>query len=269
MTDALDLSVIALMRQVARDVIMPRYRNLKAGEVVEKTANDFVTIADRESEEALAAGLTAIEPVAVVGEEAAYADPTVFDRLVNPCWIVDPIDGTANFARGEGPFGIMIALAEGGLVQRGWILHPQTDRLYHARRGGGAFLDGVQVAVEMGGHNPPILSMATGYMSEAQREIVAQAITPHYNSVPPPMCAAAQYPMVAEGVHDLAVFQRTLPWDHAAGCLFLNEAGGVCQRIDGSEYRVDSKTKGMIAAADHRVWDGLAERFAATDFLAA
>ena len=65
------------------------------------------------------------------------------------------------------------------------------------------------------------------------------------------------------GVNDVSVFNRTLPWDHAAGTLFLNEAGGRAARLDGTPYRVDEwERRGMIGAATPRLWDELAERLA-------
>ncbi|KAK0349323.1 hypothetical protein LTR94_033602, partial [Friedmanniomyces endolithicus] len=73
--------VVALMRQVGRDIVMPRYQNLSSDEVSEKAANDFVTIADKESELRLAEGLAAILPEAgVIGEEACAVDPAILDR---------------------------------------------------------------------------------------------------------------------------------------------------------------------------------------------
>ena len=133
MTLALHEPVVALMRQVARDVVMPRFRNLAAHEISEKAANDFVTIADKESELRLAEGLAAILPEAgIIGEEACAADPTILERAVDGLnWIIDPIDGTGNFASGNPPFGIMIALADAGATLAGWILDPMTGRLCH------------------------------------------------------------------------------------------------------------------------------------------
>ena len=77
-----------------------------------------------------------------------------------------------------------------------------------------------------------------------------------------PRCAAEQYPRLALGVNDVSVFERTLSWDHAAGVLFLNEAGGKVARADGSAYRVDDTRKGLIAAASPALWEGLAARMA-------
>lgn len=140
-------AVVQLMRRVAAEIVLPRFRNLAADEVEEKAADDMVTIADRLSEEALTAGLVAIDASArVVGEEAVAADATLLDGIdQGRVWIVDPIDGTNNYASGKTPFGIMIALAEEGEVLAGWILDPVADRLCHTVAGGGAFIDDVAV----------------------------------------------------------------------------------------------------------------------------
>ena len=128
--------VVALMREVARDIVMPRYRNLADHEISEKAADDYVTIADKESELRLAEGLSAILPEAgIIGEEACAADPAILERAGTGLnWIIDPIDGTGNFVSGNPPFGIMIALADSGTTLAGWILDPLTGRLCHAMR---------------------------------------------------------------------------------------------------------------------------------------
>jgi fructose-1,6-bisphosphatase/inositol monophosphatase family enzyme len=107
-----------------------------------KAIDDVVTVADREAELFLGEGLTKILPeAALVGEEAAHADPALLDRLGDAlCWIVDPLDGTNNFAAGKPPFGVMVALAEAGETVAGWIYDPLSGRLCHAHRGEGAWL---------------------------------------------------------------------------------------------------------------------------------
>ena len=258
---ALDDELLALMRFAAERSIMPRWRNLAAGDIEEKAEDDLVTIVDREVESFLADALSKLAPgVAVVGEEAAFADPTVLDRLGGPCWIIDPIDGTSNFAKGRGHFATMIALADGGETIGSWIYDPQRDRLCRARRSEGAFVDGERIAAQTSGANPEVLSAMTRFMAPDQRALFEREIAPHYTPGNAPGCAAEEYPLVAFGPHDIAIYERTLPWDHAAGCLFLNEAGGKCARQDGSPYRVDSDRKGMIAAASPAIWERFVER---------
>lgn len=267
MSAALDGAVYALLRETAERVVMPRYLNLRDGDVIEKGHDDLVTVADREAEAMLAEGLQRLLPEAkVVGEEAAHADPSVLERLDQLCWIVDPIDGTANFTSGNGAFGIMIALADGGITQASWIFDPRRNRLCRARLGEGAFIDGDRVTASPSGSNPPRLAAMTRYMQPDRRKIFETEIGPHFQPGAAPGCAAEQYPLVALGEHDLALYERTLPWDHAAGCLFLNEAGGMSARPDGSPYRVDSRRKGMISAASPALFEQLAQRLVSAGY---
>ncbi len=263
----LDREVLALMRDVSERIVMPRFQNLRATEVIEKASDDLVTIADRESEVALAEGLAKLHPeAAIVGEEACHADPTVMDRLSGTCWIIDPIDGTANFAAGHAPFGLMVALAEGGLAQAGWIYDPLQDRVCHATLGEGAFIDGERITARPTGETPPVAAISTIFLDDARKAAVNAHIAPHYRVVETPRCAAEQYPRLALGENDVSFFERTLAWDHAAGALWLNEAGGKCARPDGSAYRVDETGRtGMIGAASPALWDVLAQLYALLD----
>ncbi len=158
---ALDDQILDLMRRVSERAILPRYRNLAAGEVEDKGGNDPVTIADKDSEALLREGLAAIDAsLAFVGEETAHADPAILERLDRPCWIVDPVDGTRNFAAGKPPFGIIIARADGGVAQSGWIYDCLTGRFCSAHRGAGAMIDGERVASRPTGQSPPVAAMA-------------------------------------------------------------------------------------------------------------
>ncbi len=253
---ALDDEMLALLRFAGERSIMPRWRNLAAHEVEDKAQDDPVTIADREVEQFLTEALERLAPgVAVVGEEAAHADPTVLDRLAGACWIIDPIDGTSNFASGRGHFATMVALADGGETIAGWIYDPRRDRMCRARRGEGAFINTDMITAGASGNDPVRLAAMTRYMAPAQRALFERTIAPLFTLVAAPGCAAEQYPLVAQGEHDIAIYERVLAWDHAAGCLFLNEAGGKCCRQDGSPYRVDSTRKGLIAAATPQIWN--------------
>jgi fructose-1,6-bisphosphatase/inositol monophosphatase family enzyme len=257
----LDAAIHALMREVTERAILPHYQTLTADQITEKAADDLVTVADELSEELLATALAKLADIPVVGEEAAHADPAVLDRLAGDCWIVDPIDGTHNFAHGQPPFGILIARAEGGETVSGWIYDCLSGRFCAAHRGAGAFVDGERIAARATGETPPIAAISLLFFEEGEREALRTHIAPHYTLADIPRCAAEQYPRLALGVNDLSIFRRTLPWDHAAGVLWLNEAGGKAARPDGSAYRVDEWTRpGLLGAATPELWDELVGR---------
>ena len=263
----IDREILALMREVTDKAILPHFRSLSASEIENKAKDDVVTIADREAEDMLATGLAKLNPgIGIVGEENAHANPAVLDLLAGPSWIIDPIDGTSNFASGTGPFGIMVALAEEGFAQGGWIYDPQRDRFCAAHRGQGAMIDGETVTARASGANPPRLAAMKKFMTPEQRRRFELEIAPNYTLVHAPGAACEQYPLTVLGEHDVAIYERTLPWDHAAGSLFLNEAGGTCLRLDGTPYRVDDGRRGMVGAANRELFDQLVVRLSAAGY---
>lgn len=257
----LDAEIRDLLRFAAQRSMLPRYRALADAEVEMKGEYDPVTVVDREIEAFLTDALDRLAPgVPVVGEEAAYADPGVLDHLSHQCWIVDPLDGTANFTAGKPPFGIIVALADAGRAVAGWLYDPLADRLCHARSGDGAYIDGERIKARPTGEDPPIAAISRMFLDEEQREEVDARIAPHYTLVDIPRCAAEQYPRLALGVNDISRFERTLAWDHAAGALWLNEAGGRVARLDGREYRVDQHDQpGLLGASSPALWQAFVE----------
>jgi fructose-1,6-bisphosphatase/inositol monophosphatase family enzyme len=257
MSAALHSRVEVLMREVAAEIMMPRFRDLKAGEIEEKAPGDYVTVVDKLSEARLIAGLTALLPGShVVGEEGVAADPALIANVGNgTAWIVDPLDGTSNFAAGRKPFAIMIALAEGGVTQAGWILDPVTGRMCHAVLGGGAFIDGERMVSRGSGASPPIAALSTSYLPEAIRADVGARAEGRFTLVAVPNCAGEQYPRIALGTNDLTLFWRAYPWDHAPGGLFVSEAGGRVARLDGSPYLPAQNGEGLLVAATPQLWD--------------
>jgi fructose-1,6-bisphosphatase/inositol monophosphatase family enzyme len=248
--------VSMLMRDVAASAVMPRFRQLAPGEIDEKTPGEIVTIADRDAEARLHAGLAALDSGArIVGEEAAGQDPRLLDGIGDGrVWLIDPLDGTANFAEGRAPFGLMVALVEDGEPVAGWMLDPLSGRMCHAERGGGASCDGQPVRARAALRTPPRAALGTHFMT-AERRARVHAVAEGALAVQPvPRCAAESYPRLVLGHDDIALFQRILPWDHAAGALFLTEAGGRATHWDGTPWRVGGAGQGMLAAATPDLW---------------
>ena len=254
--DTVDLAeVAAIMRAVARAEILPRFRTLGRHEIHQKShPGDLVTAADVAAEKALSDRLLALLPGSlVVGEEAAHADPSVMDKLQQdaPVWVLDPVDGTRNFANGVPRFAVMVALVQGGDTVAGWILDPVADSLYAAHRGSGSWCDGKRVAVAA----PAPLRTLVGAAGYGH----AKLFKPHGIRTRQSGSAAHDYMQASDGRAGFAVFRRRLnPWDHAAGALIFTEAGGVCRLYDGRPYRPgDTDGDHIILAPDEVLWQEL------------
>ncbi len=252
-------TVTGILREAAETAIVPRFRALAEGEVSEKSPGELVTVADREAEELISRRLREVVDAPVVGEEAAAADPGLLDalRLAPTAWLVDPLDGTANFVAGRPEYAVMAALVRGGETVAAWVLRPADGRAYVAERGSGAWRDGVRVRREPAPAGAAELRGAalTGFLDPAARAHV-DASAPHFARLGPgTRCAGVDYPRLLDGEQDFVLYQRTLPWDHAPGTLLLTEAGGTALRPDGTDYRPADAGAGLLNAADRRCWD--------------
>lgn len=230
----------AIIRDTAAQEALPRFRALKAADVFEKGAGDVVTQADLAVEAALRDRLSAAAPGAdFIGEEAFAADPpAAASAWMSPAlWIVDPIDGTRNFAAGEARFAVMAAFVRRGETVMGWIYDPVSGVMCAAERGAGAFEDGRRLALSGNGGGP-------GYVNKRLRaRMAAEAGKTEAGGAalaPRPGCAGHEYMDLARG---RALFARfggdPKPWDHAAGTLLISEAGGFHALMDaeGGPYR--------------------------------
>ncbi|MBL6945967.1 MAG: inositol monophosphatase [Rhodospirillales bacterium] len=210
---------------------MPRFRQLGSGDIREKKPGDLVTVADMESERRLSAMLPELLPGSrVVGEEASAADPSVLDALAgkDPVWIVDPVDGTNNFANGKECFALIVALMAGGKTLAGWIHDPVAGVSAMAAPGEGAWMDdGTRLEIPRGIE----ISAMTGTAPKKVRKRLAERGPLNGHPMPAKLlhyrCAGREYLDMVRGRLHFARFGRWLkPWDHAAGMLIHREAGG-------------------------------------------
>ena len=268
MDRSLTPAVEQAMRDAARLAVMPRFGTAGAALVADKALrpgeSEPVTAADRECEAILSDRLAGLIPgAAIVGEEAVHQQPELLAGLGSgTCWIIDPLDGTANFAAGTGPFGLLVALAEQGVPIGGWILDPLTGRFCAALTGEGASIDGEAFRTAASGRERALVAVTRLFSDQSRRARLLSSLAENAEVVDSPRCAADQYPRIATGGHDVTLFTRTLPWDHAAGVVFLNEAGGRAARPDGTPYRCDDEREGLIAATTDEAWDWSARRLA-------
>jgi fructose-1,6-bisphosphatase/inositol monophosphatase family enzyme len=252
-----------LLREVSRTELLPRFRNLGSADVIGKATaedpTDVVTIADRNAEAWLTERLPELVPGSrVIGEEAVSADASVLLRLhdSSPVWLVDPLDGTRNFAKGRGPFGPMVALVERGVILASGIHLTLADELFVAERGLGAFCDGAPLAPSPETAREHLSgTVFTMFMPEAlARDLTLRAARASHQAPPFTPCAAHEYTEVARGRKDYDVYYRLMPWDHAPGALLLREIGGVSRDAGGRDYDVLDVREPMLIARSEATW---------------
>lgn len=250
-----------VLRDVAEREIAPRFRQLAPSDVIGKPSaddpNDLVTAADRAAEAELTLRLPELVPGStVVGEEAVAADASVLERLQGsaPVWVVDPLDGTKNFAAGHGPFGTMVVLVERGVLLASGIYMTEGERMFLAERGLGTFFNGQRI--EQRASAAGVLA-GTAYVRYMPEELAApiEARAAQHHQVPGVICAAHEYTQVALGLKDYVHYYRLLPWDHAPGALIVREAGGVVRHPDGRDYDVRDRRESTLLSPDEPTWE--------------
>ena len=263
--DARALTELAgLLRTAARAEIMPRFRNLAEGDVRLKDGPlDPVTAADEGAELIIAAGIARLFPGAlVVGEEAASRNPKIVRQVdqADLSFVVDPVDGTANFAAGVPLFAVMAAAIARGEVVAAAIHDPIADDTSLALRGEGAWVEResgqrsdlrVAPAVPVGEMTG---SISWRHLPKDRRAQVC-ARFPRFASLWDYRCAGHMYRAVAAGHCHMLYYHRLMPWDHAPGWLLHREAGGYSAAPDGTHYRAGVIDGGLLCAPDRESWE--------------
>ncbi len=255
-----DITAITdLLREAAAEEVLPRFRALGDGDIQEKTSSaDLVTVADIACEKFLTRRLLDMHPDSIViGEEAVAEDASLMEalRTEDRVWIIDPIDGTWNFAHDDERFAIILAYVEHGQTVAGWILDPIRDVAYSAEVGQGAWRDGTRLSVAKAA---PINDMtAVLYVGRKRTPELfekVQAVKEEIGGRIFTRCAAAEYMALLDQRAHYAIFTRLLPWDHVAGCLMHAEADGHLAYLDGDTYAPYPVDKSLLLAPDSESW---------------
>jgi fructose-1,6-bisphosphatase/inositol monophosphatase family enzyme len=250
-------TVAGFIRDTAQAEIVPRFRMLRQEDIREKKPGDLVTVADVEAERRLTRLLRDAAPgSAVLGEEAAAQDPGVLSLLAGsaPVWVIDPVDGTANFARGQPGFAVIVACVERAEVKAGWIYDPLADVMVMAEAGSGAWSGGRRLAV-MGTEPTQMTGAAYGRTSAGPRAAQALIGSGRIGALRNLGCSGLEYAEIALGRAQFSLHSRSLPWDHAAGMLIVAEAGGLAGFLGGARYDPRIANRPVLAAADRAAWD--------------
>jgi fructose-1,6-bisphosphatase/inositol monophosphatase family enzyme len=258
--------VSTILKECAERYILPRYKALAAHEISTKSSpRDLVTQADLDVEDHLTRTLPGLLAGSIViGEEAASKNPGLLDQLHDrdlKIWVVDPVDGTFNFVNSKREFGVMLALVERGETRQAWIYDILGKEMTVAERGSGAYANGKKLQVkpvlskhEMSGHVSPM------FFPKRYRDNVQNAVL-QFGPTSSLSCAAHEYLRVARGLTQFAIYYRLKPWDHLAGTLIVNEAGGYTAKWDGTSYMPQDKDVGLIACTDKDTWGAVYEAF--------
>ncbi|ODT49883.1 inositol monophosphatase family protein [Devosia sp. 63-57] len=261
------MRLAAILRDAGNQEIVPRFRNLDEADMGQKANEyDLVTEADLGAERVITAALRDLYPEAlIVGEEAYAADKSILSGLVEAdlAFVIDPVDGTFNFAAGNGMFGSILAVVRQGETIGGLILDPLRGDVLIGERGAGARL------VKSNGQSRPIrvaaptsldtmVSVACwSYLPDPMRARVAANLT----KVKLAMaygCSAYEYWMLASGRAHFSASHGVMPWDHLAGALIHAEAGGFSAHFDGTPFRAGRIDAGILNAPDKESWQLIA-----------
>lgn len=260
------MALAAILRDAARAEALPRFRRLDASMVqVKSEAIDLVTEADVATENVIKARIGDWMPEALfVGEESVAADPALLTRLATAdlAVVVDPIDGTANYAAGLPLFATMAAVISHGETIAGIIYDPMGDDWVMAEKGGGSWLrrpDGDAVRLNIAAPLPlaEMVGLASvAYMPAAKRAQILQN-TDKVRLLSNYRCAGHEYRTFASGHAQFMCYNKLMPWDHLAGVLISQEAGAYAARLDGGPYLPSHVDGGLLVAVDRDAWDEL------------
>ncbi|MFT4051093.1 MAG: inositol monophosphatase family protein [Microbacterium sp.] len=252
MVDAEELRKLA--EHIAREAGQLARRRREEGVRIAATKSslaDIVTEADREVENLIRARLAAARPGdGFLGEESGAERGTS-----GVTWVVDPIDGTVNYAYGIPHYAVSIAAVTGEptpeewTAQAGVVYTPVVDELFRAARGGGAWLGERRLTVSAVGEAGALLATGFGYDPATHDVDLARvrAVLPLARDLRRAGAASLDLAYVAAGRLD-GYFERGLhPWDHAAGGLLVLEAGGV---LGGQPGATPSRTMTIAAGAE-------------------
>jgi fructose-1,6-bisphosphatase/inositol monophosphatase family enzyme len=271
LSSAQQIHVVNILRRAARTEIMPRFRNLTPADISTKSGpHDLVTAADLAAEAMITRALAIAFPGAlIVGEEAVAQDPSLLDKIADApfAFILDPVDGTANFAHGLATFGIILAVTRFGIPAFGVIYDPVHDDWVIADDSSAARLErpiGAPRTLRASMGNQ--VENLSGYiaLSNFPVELRAKvaATMPGFSRVNSLRCSAHEYRMIAQGHADFMLSSTLYPWDHAAGALISARAGAHVEMLSGGPYDAGLSSGYLLVAPDKATWNRLKKVFA-------
>lgn len=270
LTPAQRRQVINIVRRAARAEIMPRFRRLSDGDIRTKSgADDLVTDADTRAEAMITRALQIAFPSAlVIGEEAVASKPAALEGIAEAqlAFVIDPVDGTWNFAHGLPMFGVIVAATRFGKPVFGLIYDPVGDDWAIADEQITPQLQRpIGPAKELKVATPKPLNEMSGiiplHLFPEQHRAQLAATFPGFGRVNTLRCSAHEYRMLAQGHVDFSLTALLHPWDHAAGALIAQRAGAHVEMLDGGDYSASRHEGHLLIAPDKVTWSKLKKQF--------
>jgi myo-inositol-1(or 4)-monophosphatase len=244
-----------IVAECAGDEILPRFKRVSAAV---KQDGTIITEADLSMQTRVKNALQLLWPdIGFVGEEMSAAEQQQqFSQSPHGVWVLDPLDGTSNFASAIGFFSVSIALVKNGEVLLGLVYDPLRDEMFSAIKGQGAFVNNhalVAKPFSLG------LSKSIGVIDfkRLSKDLAAKlAQNPPYASQRSFGSVALDWCWIAAGRGQLYLHGKQKLWDYAAGWLILNEAGGYSCTLDGEPvFTGELQSRSAVAAADKVLFD--------------
>tara|TARA_E500000331_G_scaffold354940_1_gene409208 strand:+ start:39246 stop:40049 length:804 start_codon:yes stop_codon:yes gene_type:complete len=249
--------VSQIIKDTADIEILPYFNQPESFETFKKSLGEIVTNIDINAERRLTESLLSLSVDSeVIGEESASEDTQIYHVLKKdkPVWIIDPLDGTRNFANGKNCFAIIVALCLGGETVAGWIYDPINLKMYSAYKGVGATLNGKSLNIkECQDLSNMIGSTGQNFSKILDERAGGFGIPKRCNRY---RCIGREYGDLATGILDFAEYSILKPWDHAAGVLIHSEAGGYSAFISDKRgyLPVPPVKKTLLIAQSEKVW---------------
>ena len=237
--------------RVGAAILTARFRKLAPGSIDEKARNDFVSAADRESESAIFDYLAKRHPGhALLGEEGGYRRFDGGSGEPAGVWIVDPLDGTANFVHGFPIYAVSVGLQVAGELVAAAVIDPDRGDEWWAEKGAGTHWNGERVRCSTKDSFSDAF-VATGFPFRARQYIdpylaLFKDVFLECRALRRAGAAALDLAYVSCGIFDAFFELKLSAWDIAAGALLITEAGGTVTDLDGGG---DFLERGSIIAA--------------------
>lgn len=248
-----------IIKNIAKAEILSRFNNLSEEDIRAKSPGDMVTIADIETEKKLTVKLKALYPSAIIGGEESIAhSPQLLKEIISAplAFLIDPVDGTNNFIKGDERFALMMVALKKGMVIASWIYLPASDKMALCETGSGTMINGAPLVLKT-----PVTDCAqmvgAAHINRMPEDLRIQARQnfKKFKANKPAFCAGYDYFALLEGSKDFSAYYRTLPWDHLPGSHMLEQAGGYCRKLlCGGVYTIHDQSQGLLSASNEENW---------------